>query len=106
VEVKMPRGKKAVPEQEEEAKKRGRKPGQTASPDRHKEKYIQMGLTVSYYRKLKGLSQEELADLVGCSRGHISGIEAPKMKTSVSLESLFDISDALGIPVGKLFETR
>ena len=39
--------------------------------------FRELGLTISYYRRLKGLTQTQLADLVGLSRTHISNIEAP-----------------------------
>ncbi|SHM11009.1 helix-turn-helix domain-containing protein [Ruminococcus flavefaciens] len=37
-------------------------------------KYIQLGLNIAYYRKLQGLTQEELAEISGISRSHISAI--------------------------------
>ena len=40
--------------------------------------FRELGLTISYYRKLKGLTQSELAQNVGLSRTHISNIEAPQ----------------------------
>ena len=63
-------------------------------------------MTISYYRRLKGLTQTQLADLVGLSRTHISNIEAPKVKTSLSLDSLFDIADALDVQVKELFNFK
>ena len=66
--------------------------------------FRELGLTISYYRKLKGLTQADLAQNVGLSRTHISNIEAPQVKTSISLESLFDIADALDVPVKDLFD--
>lgn len=48
--------------------------------------FRELGLTISYYRKLKGLTQADLAQNVGLSRTHISNIEAPQVKTSISLE--------------------
>lgn len=68
--------------------------------------FRELGLTISYYRKLKGLTQADLAQNVGLSRTHISNIEAPQVKTSISLESLFDIADALDVPVKGLFDFR
>ena len=68
--------------------------------------FRELGLTISYYRKLKGLTQSELAQNVGLSRTHISNIEAPQVKTSLSLESLFDIADALHVPVKDFFDFR
>lgn len=68
--------------------------------------YKQIGLNIAYYRKLRNLSQMALAEAVNLSRTHISNIEAPNMKTSISLESLFDIAEALDIPVKDLLEFR
>lgn len=68
--------------------------------------FRELGLTISYYRRLKGLTQTQLADLVGLSRTHISNIEAPKVRTSLSLDSLFDIADALDVQVKELFNFR
>ena len=68
--------------------------------------FRELGLTISYYRKLKGLTRADLAQNVGLSRTHISNIEAPQVKTSISLESLFDIADALDVPVKDLFDFR
>lgn len=68
--------------------------------------YRQLGLTIAYYRKLRGLTQLQLAECVELSRTHISNLEAPNMPTSISLDKLFDISEALDVPVAKLFEFR
>ena len=68
--------------------------------------YRQLGLTIAYYRKLRGLTQIQLAEYVNLSRTHISNLEAPNMPTSISLEKLFDIADILEVPIGKLFEIR
>lgn len=74
--------------------------------DKHQEEFRQLGLTVAYYRKLCGLTQLQLAECVNLSRTHISNLEAPNMRTSISLSKLFDIADALKVPVEKLFEIR
>ncbi len=66
----------------------------------------ELGLTISYYRKLKGMTQEGLAKAVDLSRTHISNLEAPNMPTRISLEKLFDIADVLDVPVKKFFDFR
>lgn len=58
-----------------------------------------IGLNIAYYRKLKGLTQLQLAERINISRTHMSNIEAPNMPTSISLETLMDIADILEIPV-------
>ncbi len=73
------------------------------------EKRIQfkrLGLNVTFYRKLKGMTQSELAKAVDLSRTHISNLEAPNVPTSISLEKLFDIADVLDVPVMKFFDFR
>lgn len=65
-----------------------------------------LGLTMAYYRKLRGLTQAELAEATNLSRTHISNIEAPNGKTSISLNKLFDIADVLEVPVKDLFDFR
>ena len=69
-------------------------------------KYIQLGLNVSYYRKLAGYTQEELAEATDLSRYYISAIEAPNEVKTFSLEVLFDIAKVLKIEPYKLLEFR
>lgn len=65
-----------------------------------------LGLTIAYYRKLRGLTLAELAEATNLSRTHISNIEAPNGKTSISLNKLFDIAEVLEVPVKDLFDFR
>lgn len=66
------------------------------------QEYKMIGLNIAYYRKLKGLTQLQLAELAGISRTHMSNIEAPNMPTSISLDTLMDLADVLEIPVSTL----
>ena len=43
----------------------------------NKDKYVELGLNIAFYRKHAGLTQEELAERAGISRSHLSAIEAP-----------------------------
>ena len=61
-----------------------------------------IGLNIAYYRKLRNMTQRELADRIKMSRTHISYIESPNVTTSASLETLMDIADALEIPLAQL----
>ena len=74
--------------------------------DKHKDKYIKIGLNIAYHRKQKGLSQIELAEKAGISRSFISAIEAPRMPIGISFESLFDIAEALELDPYKLIMFR
>lgn len=68
------------------------------------EKYRQLGLNIAYYRKLRGLSQLQLAELVDISRTHMSRIEIADC--AVSLDVVFNICDALSVSPSKLFDFR
>ncbi len=68
------------------------------------EKIKRIGLNIAYQRKLKRLTQTQLAEKIGISRTHMSNIEAPNMVTPISLDVLFNISDVLEIPVELLFK--
>ena len=65
-----------------------------------------LGLTIAYYRKVRGMTQMELAEAVHISRTHMSNIEAPNGKTSISLNKLFDIAEALDVSMKDLFDFR
>jgi transcriptional regulator with XRE-family HTH domain len=74
--------------------------------NKHEEYYLRLGLNIAFYRKLKGLTQIKLAEIVGISRTHMSNIEAPGVEKSVSLNVLFDLAKALDIEPSKLLEIR
>lgn len=63
----------------------------------YKDRYVKMGLKIQYYRKLKGYTQEDLAALIDRSWSFIAQIEAPSSATGFSFETLFKISEVLGI---------
>ena len=65
---------------------------------RFRDHYIAIGIRISYFRKLRGLSQEQLAERAGISPGFLSQVEAPGMAVGISLSTLFLIAEALEIP--------
>jgi len=66
-----------------------------------REYYKMLGLKVAYYRKLKGLTQERLADLMDVDTSFIGQIEAPNITKAISMDTLFRISKALDTPPHK-----
>ena len=64
---------------------------------KNRDPYIQLGIAISTLRKMRGLSQEQLAERANVSRSHISSIEAPGIARPFSLEVFFNIADALEI---------
>ena len=61
------------------------------------EQYRQIGLKIAYYRKLRGLTQEELAEQVGLTPAYIGHLEAPNISKALSLDTLFDIAAVLDV---------
>lgn len=64
---------------------------------KNRDRFIQLGIAIAMLRKLKGMSQEKLAEKAGISRSLLSAIEAPGIANGFSLEVFFDIADALGV---------
>lgn len=64
---------------------------------KNRDRFIQLGIAISTIRKMRGYSQEKLAELAHVSRSHISAIEAPGIAHPFSLEVFFNIADALNI---------
>ena len=46
---------------------------------KNRDRAIQLGITISTIRRLRGMSQEQLAEKAHISRSHLSAIEAPNM---------------------------
>lgn len=71
--------------------------------EKFQNEYKQLGLRIAYYRKLKGFTQESLAEKIDRSAAFIGHVEAPNVKKSVSLGTLFAIAKVLDVPVYKFF---
>ncbi len=72
--------------------------------NKHYKLYVQIGLNIMYCRKERGLTQEQLADMAGYSRNQIQRVETANAAPSVAL--LFDVAEALDVPVERLLEIR
>lgn len=69
--------------------------------EKYFDKYRTIGLKISYYRKLRGLTQEQLAEKIDKNLAFIGAVEAPNVNRTVSLDTLFDIAAALDVPAYK-----
>lgn len=59
---------------------------------------------IKKYRKEKGLTAAELAEMVGRSHDFIRQIESEKVGYNFSVETFYKISVALGVGLDKLIE--
>lgn len=58
----------------------------------NRDRFIELGLTIAALRKMRGMSQEQLAEKANMSRSHLSSIEAPNIVRPFSLEILYKYS--------------
>ena len=68
----------------------------------HRDRLIQLGIAISTLRRIRGMSQEKLAEEANVSRSVISMIEAPNCARNFTIEVLFSIADVLDISPGDL----
>ena len=76
---------------------------------KNRDRFIQLGIVIAAMRKIRGMSQEQLAEKANISRSHLSAIEAPNMVRAFSMDIFFNIADALDVDPsdlikGKLFQ--
>ena len=64
--------------------------------------YKQIGNKVAYYRKMRNLTQDELADRVNISVSSLSKLERGKYNNNIPLSMLIMIAEGLKIDVSLL----
>lgn len=70
--------------------------------EKNLQRYKDIGRRIAFYRKMRGFSQEKLADRIGISKSYLSKIEAPSSLKFCSLTILFDIADGLEVDIVQL----
>ena len=78
--------------------------GKRRSLSSKEEPFVRLGLMIALMRRLRGLSQEDLAKRAGISRSHLSAIEAPGIDRGFSVEVLYRIAEALDMKPAELLE--
>ena len=63
-----------------------------------------LAFAIAALRKMRGMSQEQLAEKAEISRSLISAIEAPGVAKSFSLDVFFNLADALDIDPADLID--
>lgn len=64
---------------------------------------IAFGDQLRRIRTSKGVSQEQLASLSGLDRSYVGSVE--RGERNISLENIFRLAEALGVPASELLET-
>ena len=72
--------------------------------NKDEKRLIEIGLKIAYYRKMNGMTQEQLAERVGIATKYLSHLETPSRAQQISLLTLFAIADALNVPPRKFFD--
>ena len=73
---------------------------------KNRDRFIQLGIIIAALRKMRGMSQEQLAEKAGISRSHLSAIEAPNMVRAFSMDIFFNIADALEVDPSDLIKGK
>mgnify|MGYP002522518973 CR=1 FL=1 len=68
----------------------------------NRDRLVQLGITIAVIRKMRGLSQEQLAEKANVSRTFIGYIEAPGLVKDFTVGALFAIADALDVNAADL----
>lgn len=71
---------------------------------KNRDRLIQLGIVIAALRKMRGLSQEQLAEKANISRSFLSSVEAPGIVRPFSLEVFYNIADALEIEPADLLK--
>ena len=69
---------------------------------KNRDRLIQLGITISTFRKYRGLSQEQLAELAEVHRTTISAIEREKFFPTI--DNAARIANALNLTIAELFD--
>ena len=69
---------------------------------KNRDRFIQLGIAIAALRKMRGMSQDQLAEKANISRSHLSAIEAPNMVRAFSMEAFYNIADALKVDPAEL----
>ena len=70
------------------------------------EKLIALGLNIAYYRKLRLLTQEKLAEKANVSISTIRKLENPNLFMGIAFEKICRLATALDITESELLDFR
>ena len=69
--------------------------------DKYYEQYRNLGISIIYFRRMKGITQQDLAEKMDINSETISCIE--NANTGTSVDMLLELSSALGVSLSELF---
>lgn len=70
----------------------------------HAKEYKMIGNRIAYFRRVKELTQRDVADTLDVDESHISKIE--RAAVGLSIDMLLDIAQAIGVLAYKLLDFR
>lgn len=68
--------------------------------------YTIFSSNIRYYRKLRHLTQEQLAELAELSTSYIKQIESGKVYKNVTLTTMLSLSKVLDVSITELFQVE
>lgn len=73
---------------------------------KYAERFKILGRNIAFYRKQMGYTQETLAECIDKTAEYIAKIEGQQSVRGVSLNTLYELAEALGVPPGQLLDGR
>ncbi|MCD8325178.1 MAG: helix-turn-helix domain-containing protein [Lachnospiraceae bacterium] len=70
--------------------------------EEHRYVYQQIAHNINYFKRIRGLSTEQLAEKANMSVSHLTALESPGSLKDFSFEILLDIADALEVSIVEL----
>lgn len=70
----------------------------------NRDRLIQLGVTFAILRKLRGMTQEQLAEKANISSAHLGRIESTTNIYSFSMQTFFNLADALKVSPYKILK--
>lgn len=66
--------------------------------------YLLVARNIKKNRRLKGMTQKELANLSGYSYAYIRRLEGPKCIKNFSIQTVYELANAMDIDIKELFK--
>ncbi|MCD7819365.1 MAG: helix-turn-helix domain-containing protein [Lachnospiraceae bacterium] len=70
--------------------------------EKHRYVYQQIAHNVNYFKRMRGLSTDQLAEKANMSVSHLTAVESPGSLKGFSIEIPLDIADALDVTLADL----
>ena len=69
---------------------------------KNRDRFIQLGIAISALRKMRGMSQEKLSEILNANSKFIGHVE--RFERFISLKKIIELAEYFNVPVKAFFE--